>query len=59
MFLRMWWIDPRLSFQLDKDSWDKKIYRYDLEKREGCCVVAHETLTEPRHVAHVSQLSDS
>ena len=23
-------------------------YRYDLEKQEGCGVVAHERLTEPR-----------
>ena len=23
-------------------------YHYDLEKREGCGVVAHERLTEPR-----------
>ena len=26
----------------------KIIYRQDLEKQEGCDVVAHETLTEPR-----------
>ena len=25
-----------------------KTYRYDFEKQEGCDVVAHERLTEPR-----------
>ena len=26
------------------------LYRYDLENREGCDVMAHERLTEPRFI---------